>query len=64
MSEVHTVGFNVDKTTQSVSAYIVVAADLRDNPVQSATLTGRADLCGTWHQFDDQADRGNLIVGA
>jgi hypothetical protein len=63
-SEVHTVGFHVDKAAQSVSAYIVVAADLRDNPVQSATLTGRADLCGTWHQFDDQADPGNLIVGA
>ena len=45
-SEPRTVGFEVDKNAHTVSVYIVVAADLRDNPLQETTLTGNAALCG------------------
>jgi hypothetical protein len=37
-----TVGFDVDKNAQSVSAYIVVAADLRDDPPQQVTVAPSA----------------------
>ncbi len=40
------VGFDVDKAAQNVSVFIVVAADLRDNPAQEITLTGNPDFCG------------------
>ena len=45
-SELHTVGFDVDKSAQSVTAYVVVAADLRDNPPQTTTILASEDLCG------------------
>jgi hypothetical protein len=45
-SELHTVGFDVDKNAQSVTAYVVVAADLRDNPPQTTTILASEDLCG------------------
>jgi hypothetical protein len=45
-SETRTVGFNLDKAAQNVSAYIVVAADLRDNPQQKATIASEATNCG------------------
>lgn len=41
-----TVGFDVDKNAHSVSVYVVVAADLRDNPVQTVRLAATEDLCG------------------
>jgi hypothetical protein len=41
-----TVGFDVDKAAQSVSAYLVVAADLRDNPPETVTLLPEGPLCG------------------
>jgi hypothetical protein len=43
------VGFDVDKAAQSVSVYIVVAADLRDNPPQQLTL--QATKCATFTEF-------------
>jgi hypothetical protein len=45
-SAAQTVGFDVDKAAQSVSAYIVVAADLRDNPPETVTLLPEGPLCG------------------
>lgn len=41
-----TVGFDVDRSAHTVSAYIVVAADLRENPVQEMTLGPDVALCG------------------
>jgi hypothetical protein len=41
------VGFDVDKSAQSVAAFVLVAADLRDNPLRTVTLTADADNCGT-----------------
>jgi hypothetical protein len=40
------VGFDVDRNAQSVAVYIVVAADLRDNPLQLTDLPGDPTLCG------------------
>jgi hypothetical protein len=45
-SAARAVGFDVDKAAHSVSVYIVVAADLRDNPVQTLTLLPEGPLCG------------------
>jgi hypothetical protein len=42
-----TVGFDVDKTAQKVSAYILVAADVRDAAPRSMALTPVAAGCGT-----------------
>jgi hypothetical protein len=50
-SETRTVGFNLDKAAQNVSAYIVVAADLRDNPQQTATIAPEAANCGDIDHF-------------
>jgi hypothetical protein len=44
-SETRRVGFDMDKNAQSVQAYIVVAADVRNNP--GATLTVTADKYNT-----------------
>lgn len=41
------VGFDLDKSAQSVAAFILVAADLRDNPLRTVTLTADAEKCGT-----------------
>lgn len=40
------VGFDVDRNAHSLQAYIVVAADLRDNPPLTLTLSGEPSLCG------------------
>jgi hypothetical protein len=45
-SESRTVGFDVDRDAHTVSAYIVVAADLRDNPVQQTTIAADEAFCG------------------
>jgi hypothetical protein len=45
-SEVHKVGFDVDKAAQTVTASIVVAADLRDNPVRTLTISPEGERCG------------------
>ncbi|HKU60826.1 MAG TPA: hypothetical protein VJQ44_06380 [Gemmatimonadales bacterium] len=42
-----TVGFDIDKAAQSVSAYIVVAADLRDAEPRSLVVRGDQNGCGT-----------------
>jgi hypothetical protein len=42
-----TVGFDVDKAAQRVTVYLVVAADLRDNPPRALTLTPDAGNGGT-----------------
>jgi hypothetical protein len=46
-SEARTVGFDVDRNAHTVVAYVLVAGDLRDNPVQEALLPPVAALCGT-----------------
>jgi hypothetical protein len=46
-SESRTVGFDVDRNAHTVSAYIVVAADLRDNPEMLVTFAAEPALCGT-----------------
>ena len=46
-SPTRTVGFDVDRAAQTVAAYLVVAADLRDNPIQQLELRGTASLCGS-----------------
>jgi hypothetical protein len=52
----HTVGFDVDKAAQSVSAYLVVAADLRDNPPETVTLLPEGPLCGWVTKVDPPFD--------
>jgi hypothetical protein len=44
-SEPRSVGFDVDKNANSVAAYIVVAADLRDNPIQTLTILPEPENC-------------------
>ena len=44
-SAARTVGFDVDKNANTVAAYIVVAADLRDNPIQTLTILPEPDNC-------------------
>ena len=51
-SATKTVGFDVDKNAQTVAAYIVVAADLRDNPIQTLTLLPEATNC-SYHERAD-----------
>ena len=41
-----TVGFEADKNAHTVTAYIVVAGDLRDNPQLELALEPVAELCG------------------
>jgi hypothetical protein len=68
-SETRRVGFDVDKSAQSVQAYIVVAADLRDNPRMTArigsTMDGYAYRVATSTGFIDTFDpNGGILVGA
>jgi hypothetical protein len=51
-SEARTVGFNVDKNASTVAAYIVVAADLRDNPIQTLTILPEPENC-SYHEIAD-----------
>ncbi len=51
-SATRTVGFDVDKNAQTVAAYIVVAADLRDNPIQTLTLLPEPENC-SYHEAAD-----------
>jgi hypothetical protein len=53
VTEYRTVGFDVDRNAHSVSVYIVVAADLRDNPIHEVTLTRSAQQCGTIMETDE-----------
>jgi hypothetical protein len=46
VTEYRTVGFDVDRNAHSVSVYVVVAADLRDNPLLEAVLIGSLAQCG------------------
>jgi hypothetical protein len=57
-SAARTVGFDVDKAAQSVSAYIVVAADLRDNPPETVTILPEGPLCGWVTKVDVPFDGG------
>jgi hypothetical protein len=68
-SETRRVGFDVDKSAQSVQAYIVVAADLRDNPRMTArigsTMDGYAYRVATSTGFIDTFNsNGGILVGA
>lgn len=56
-TNVRTVGFDVPIDATSVTAYIVVAADLRDNPVRTARLATTNALCGT------VSDLGEVVSG-
>lgn len=45
-SAVYQAGFDVDKNAQSATAYVVVAADLRENPRVTHTIVGDPVRCG------------------
>ena len=49
-----TVGFDVDKNSHSVSVYVVVAADLRENPLQTVRLSASDEACGYLTELGDQ----------
>jgi hypothetical protein len=57
-SATRTVGFDVDKNANTVAAYIVVAADLRDNPVQTLTILPEPENC-SYHESGDPTLRLN-----
>ncbi|HSJ06539.1 MAG TPA: hypothetical protein VK936_07550, partial [Longimicrobiales bacterium] len=62
VTEARTVGFDVDRNAHSVSVYIVVAADLRENIPQQVVLSGTQ--CGSVRS-DGEVDIANEIkVGA
>ncbi len=64
-SDARTVGFDVDKNANTVAAYIVVAADLRDNPIQTVTILPEPDNC-SYHSRGDPNEHINpdhLTVG-
>jgi hypothetical protein len=52
------VGFDVDKNANTVAAYIVVAADLRDNPIQTLTIVPEPENC-SYHESGDPTLRLN-----
>lgn len=52
-SAVRTVGFDVDKNAQTVAAYIVVAADLRDNPIQTLAILPEPENCSYHARGED-----------
>ena len=52
-SAARTVGFDVEKNANTVAAYIVVAADLRDNPIQTVTILPEPDNCSTHARGDE-----------
>jgi len=71
-SEARTVGFDVDKNAQTVGAYIVVAADIRETtPPQMITLSATDALCGSIVRIDSAPNGGigysaftsSLVVG-
>jgi hypothetical protein len=51
-SGIQPVGFDVPNAAQTVTAYIVIAADLRDNPVRTAELGPVNALCGMTGEFE------------
>lgn len=57
-SATRTVGFDVDKNANTVAAYIVVAADLRDNPIQTLTILPEPENC-SYHESGDPTLRIN-----
>ena len=57
-SATKTVGFDVDKNANTVAAYIVVAADLRDNPIQTLTIVPEPENC-SYHESGDPTLRLN-----
>ena len=57
-SSTRTVGFDVDKNANTVAAYIVVAADLRDNPIQTLTILPEPENC-SYHESGDPTLRLN-----
>ena len=57
-SATRTVGFDVDKNASTVAAYIVVAADLRDNPIQTLTIRPEPENC-SYHESGDPILRLN-----
>jgi hypothetical protein len=61
-SAARTVGFDVDRNAQSVSAYVVVAADLRDNPLRTLTIGGEPDNCGSVTGVHDEEILGDMVA--
>jgi hypothetical protein len=49
----HRVGYDVPAATTTISAYVVVAADLRDNPVRTTRLNASPDISGMIGQNDE-----------
>ena len=66
-SEPRAVGFDVDKNAHTVSAYIVVAADLRDNPIRTLVVPPEVEDCGILQDFgtpDERIDRNSFFFQA
>jgi hypothetical protein len=66
-SEPRAVGFDVDKDAHTVSAYVVVAADLRDNPLRTLVVPPEAQDCGIVQDFgttSERIDRNSLFFQA
>jgi hypothetical protein len=60
-SEVRVVGFDVPVTATSVTAYVAVAADLRDNPVRTFRLSADGGLSGSVTREGDVLSLESLI---
>lgn len=60
-----TVGFDVDKNANTVAAYIVVAADVRDNPIQTLTILPEPGNCSYHSRAEEvfRIDPDTLKVG-
>jgi hypothetical protein len=60
-----TVGFDVDRNANTVAAYIVVAADLRDNPIQTLTILPEPGNCSYHSRAEEvfRIDPDTLKVG-
>jgi hypothetical protein len=60
-----TVGFDVDKNANTVAAYIVVSADLRDNPIQTLTILPEPGNCSYHSRAEEvfRIDPDTLKVG-
>jgi hypothetical protein len=57
------VGYDVPAATTTISAYIVIAADLRDNPLRTAKLAPVGDLCGRVYADQTELNARYLSVG-
>ena len=64
-SQTRTIGFDIPADATSVTASVIVAADLRDNPLRTARLAITDELCGTVSTFGEITLGDNpLLIGA